>query len=142
MSKELENLHQLRLKQAQKAPVQAIRSFIMNDSQNRTGLWEYITGWALIEGRLQQVNPKWRQFYKWFKEKDWELCNFNSFGTIDGYTGCHVWAFMATDDKFAGDELSGFDESYCQRGISDFFELGVDVVFAGDLIWVVERWEN
>ena len=49
---------------------------------------------------------------------------------------------MATDDKFAGDELSGFDESYCQRGISDFFELGVDVVFAGDLILVVERWEN
>ena len=118
MSKELENLHQLRLKQAQKAPVQA------------------------IEGRLQQVNPKWRQFYKWFKEKDWELCNFNSFVTVDNYTGCHVWAFMATDDKFAGDELSGFDESYCQRGISDFFELGVDVVFAGDLILVVERWEN
>lgn len=83
MSKELENLHELRLKQAQKAPVQAIRSFIMNDSQNRTGLWEYITGWALIEGRLQQVNPKWRQFYKWFKEKDWELCNFNSFVTVD-----------------------------------------------------------
>ena len=49
---------------------------------------------------------------------------------------------MATDDKFAGDELLGFDESYCQRGISDFFELGVDVVFAGDLILVVERWEN
>lgn len=142
MNKELENLHQLRLKQAQKAPVQAIRSFIMNDSQNRTGLWEYITGWALIEGRLQQVNQKWGQFYKWFKERDWELYNFNSFGTIDGYTGCHVWTFMATDDKLAGDELSDFDESYCQKGISEFFELGVDVVFVGDLIWVVERWEN
>lgn len=136
MSKDIENLHQLRLKQAQKAPVQAIRSFIMNDSQNRTGLWEYITGWSLIEGRLQQVNQKWGQFYKWFKERGWELVTF------DNYTGCHVWAFRATDDKFAGDELSGFDESYCQRGISDFFELGVDVVFAGDLILVVERWEN
>lgn len=142
MSKDIENLHQLRLKQAQKAPVQAIRSFIMNDSQNRTGLWEYITGWSLIEWRLQQVNQKWGQFYKWFKERDWELRNFNSFGTIDGYTGCHVWAFMATDDKLAGDGLSDFDESYCQKGISEFFELGVDVVFAGDLIWVVERWEN
>lgn len=141
---EIRDLNQLSLQFAKKTTEDAIKSFIRNDSQNRIGVWEYITGYTLINGKLEKNTIYWNNFFKWFKDRNWRLCHFDTFENDARGYGFHQWVFESVNEDFdiEGDEYYDFDEYQCQRGISQFFENGVDVTFAADFIFVTERWES
>lgn len=141
---EIQDLNQLSLQLAKKTTENAIKRFIRNDSQNRTGVWEYITGYTLINGKLEKNNIYWKDFFKWFRDRNWQLCHFDTFENEERGYGFHQWVFEPVNEGFdiEGDEYYDFDEYQCQQGISQFFEYGVDVTFAADFIFVTERWES
>lgn len=141
---EIRDLNQLSLQLAKKTTEDAIKRFIRNDSQHRTGVWEYITGYSLVNGKLERVGMEWKDFFKWFRDRNWQLCHFDTFENDKRGYGFHQWVFEPVNEDLdiEGDEYYDFDEYQCQQGISQFFERGVDVTFAADFIFVAERWES
>lgn len=136
---EIRDLNQLSLQLAKKTTEDAIKRFIRNDPQVRTGVWEYITGYSLVNGKLERVGMEWKDFFKWFRDRNWQLCHFDTFENDRRGYGFHQWVFEPINEE---DDFYDFDEYECQRGISQFFEKGVDVTFAADFIFVTERWES
>lgn len=141
---EIRDLNQLNLQIAKKATEDAIKRFIRNDSQNRKGVWGYITGYSLVNGKLEKAGIEWKDFFKWFRDRNWQLCHFDTFENDARDYGYHQWVFEPINGDFdlEGNEYYDFNEYQCQLGISQFFENGVDVTFAAGFIFVTERWER
>lgn len=141
---EIRDLNQLSLQFAKKTTEDAIKRFIRNDSQNRTGVWEYITGYTLINGKLEKNTIYWNNFFKWFKDRNWQLCHFDTFENDRRGYGFHQWVFEPVDEDIAlyDHSVMNPDINEVRRSIEKYFEEGIEVSFISGFIFVTERWES
>lgn len=137
--KEIKDLHQLRLAQAKNCKNEAIKEFIMNDSKNQLGVWEWLSGWGNVNGEYMKIHePASRVIINELEKLGFKLEVFNCHQVDSDLRTLYTWVFYPANAEvplslaqfeFLKEKLN---QEYNCNGIDEL----ITINYTGDYIMV------